>query len=108
MHNLLDDLSTLTTIGKYNLDSLAKMSVAIISHDIEEALRSHDSVVCVDIGIGELRITNIEDKISYKFIPSTRLDNAVKSTYENRESKLTLTVDEALGNHILKTYKDLF
>ena len=39
MKNLIEDISTLTTIGKYNLDELVSKSVAIISHDVFESIK---------------------------------------------------------------------
>ena len=59
MKNLIEDISTLTTIGKYNLDELVSKSVAIISHDVFESIKDKEKVTVVDVGIGELYITNI-------------------------------------------------
>ena len=39
MTDLIQDLSILTTIGKYNLDNLISKSISIVSHDVEESLR---------------------------------------------------------------------
>lgn len=108
MHNLIHDLSTLTGIGEYNLEGLVNKSVAVISHDVEEALRNKESVTSINIGIGELHLTNVEDKVMYKFIPSARLEKAIKDTYKERRSLLTIEIDEALGKRIQNTYKDLF
>lgn len=108
MHNLMSDLSTLTGIGQYNLEELTNKAVAVISHDIEEALRNKDSIISINIGIGELHITNVEDKVMYKFIPSARLEKAIKDTYRERRSLLSVELDAALGKRIQNTYKDLF
>ena len=108
MKRLIDDISVLTTIGKYNLEELVNKSVAIISHDVEETLREHEEVTSIDIGIGDLHITNIEDKLYYKFIPSRKLEEAVRNTYATRKSALTTEIDAALGRRITNTYKDLF
>ncbi len=55
MRDLIVDLSTLTTIGKYNLDELVLKSIAVIGHDIEESLREHRNVISIDIGIRHKR-----------------------------------------------------
>ena len=108
MRDLIVDLSTLTTIGKYNLDELVLKSIAVIGHDIEESLREHRNVISIDIGIGELHITNVDDNVLYKFIPSKKLEETVRKTYIDRKSPLALEVDEALGKRITNRYKDLF
>ena len=108
MHNLIHDLSTITGFGEYNLEELVNKSVAVISHDIEEALREKESIISVNIGLGELLITNVDDNVMYKFIPSARLEKAIKDTYSERKSLLNVKIDEALGKRIQNTYKDLF
>lgn len=108
MRNLIEDISTLTTIGKYNLDQLVAKSVAIVSHNVEESLRDRKDITSIDIGLGVLHIQHKENSIKYKFIPSKKLDDAVFNTYKTRESALTLEIDKALGERINNTYKDLF
>ena len=108
MKNLIEDLSILTTIGKYNLESLTYKSIDIISHDIEESLRDNENYIEIDIGLGTLIISRVEEEIRYKFIPSKRLEKTVIDTYITRKSKVALDVDKALGDRIMKTYKDLF
>lgn len=107
MHSLLEDLSVLTTVGHVYFKQLASKVVSIISHDVAESIRSKDQVTSVDTGIGELRIANIDGEIHYKFIPSPKLDRAVRKTYETRESQLNIDIDVELGERITKTYKDL-
>lgn len=108
MKHLIQDLSTLTTIGKYNLDQLVSKSIAIISHDVEESLRDHEITTSIDIGIGTLHIRHDDNSIRYKFMPSRRLDDTVLATCKSRKSNLMLEVDEALGERIKNIYKDLF
>ena len=104
----MQDLSTITTIGKYNLDSLCNKAISIISHCVEESLRDCENVTSVDIGIGILHIQHSNNELRYKFIPSKKLDDVVCSTYKNRRSELSLELDKALGDRIKNTYKDLF
>ena len=108
MRNLLQDLSTLTTIGKYNLDDLSNKSIAIISNDVLESILDHEEVTCIDVGIGILYIQHIEDCIRYKFVPSKKMEEAVINTCNSKKSVLTAEIDEALGQRIMNTYKDLF
>lgn len=108
MPNLINDLSTLTGIGQYNLEELVAKSIAVISHDVAESIRDKEAVTSINIGIGELLITNVENVVKYKFIPAARLERAIVATFEAGESSLALSVDEALGKRIQNTYKDLF
>ena len=52
MTDLLQDISTITTIGRYNLDNLTNKSISLISHSVEESLRNHNDITSIDIGIG--------------------------------------------------------
>ena len=108
MKHLIDDISTLTTIGKYNLEELVTKSIAIISHDVFESIKDKEKFTAIDVGIGELYITNIDDSIQYKFIPSKKLNAAVTDTYKSGKSLLIADIDFALGKRIMNTYKDLF
>lgn len=108
MKDLIQDISTLTTIAKYNLDNLVNKSISIISHDVEESLRDEANITSIDIGIGVLHINHEQGIIKYKFIPSKSLDNTVCETYKNKQSALALEIDKALGERINNTYKDLF
>lgn len=108
MRNLLEDLSILTTVGKYNYEELANKTIAILSHNVEESICDKEELVTTDIGIGQLTIACIEDKIYYKFIPSRKLENSIKDTYRNKQSALKLEIDKTLGKRITNTYKDLF
>lgn len=108
MTRLVDDLSVLTNIAKYNLESMVNVSNNIISHAIFESMNSHEPYTEIDIGIGTLYIRFDDDMIKYKFVPSTRLEYAVKDTVKNNHSRLTSTVEDILGKRIMSTYKDLF
>ena len=108
MNDLIQDLSILTTIGKYNLDSLCNKSISVISHCVEESLRESKTITSIDVGIGTLHIQHLDNELKYKFIPSKKLDEVVCSTYKNRKSALSLELDIALGERIKNTYKDLF
>lgn len=108
MNRIVDDLSVLTNVAKYNLESMVNLSTNLISHAVFESVREQEPYTEVDIGVGTLYIKIEDDMIQYKFIPSTKLDNAVKDTVKNNRSRLTVTVEDTLGKRIMSTYKDLF
>lgn len=108
MTKLVDDLSVLTNVAKYNLESMVTISNSLISHSVFESMNNHEPYTEVDIGIGTLYIKFEDDRIQYKFVPSTKLEHLVKDTVKNNRSNLTLKVEEALGKRIMSTYKDLF
>lgn len=108
MNRLVDDLSVLTNVAKYNLESMVNISNSLISHAVFEAMNNHEPYTEVDIGIGILYIKFEGDLIKYKFVPSTKLEHIVKDTVKNNRSKLTVSVEESLGKRVMSTYKDLF
>lgn len=107
MIELMQDLSIITNIGRFNFDELANKSIAIISHNVEESLRENNIISTIDIGIGQLSIYHTKDEIKYKFIPSKKLDDAVLNTCKTRKNKLDILIDEELGRRLTNTYKGL-
>lgn len=105
--NLIEDLSTLSTVAVTNLQKLTSLSEDVISHAIMEAMLNKDPISEVDIGIGSLYILISAEEIKYKFIPSSKLQNIVKRTVHTKKSHLTQHVDEVLGRRIMDTYKDI-
>ena len=53
-------------------------------------------------------LTENMDTLKYKFVPSNKLDTIISNTVKNRESKLVVEIDTALGERINNTFKDLF
>lgn len=104
---LTDDLSTLTTISKSTFRSLMQKSFLLISHYIREAIQDNKSLVEIDIGIGTLYISIVEDNIKYKFIPSCALEKTIKQTLQEDESLLIQAIDAKLKDSIENTYKEL-
>ena len=83
MTDIINDLSTLTTIPYVSLERLVDLSVACISHSIEESLLDDETYTVVDIGVGRLSIKVEDNTILYKFIPSTKLLINETSIYSN-------------------------
>lgn len=108
MTNLLDDISTLTSISKTNLIAISNISEAVICHAFLESVKDRKEFAEIDVGVGKLCIKNTEDGIKYKFIPSEHLSSVVETTVRTKKSPLGLKIDEVLGRRIMNTYKDLF
>lgn len=108
MNNIIDDLSVLTGIAKYNIENLVNVEVSIISHSISESLMKKENTSCIDIGVGILNIISTSEGIQYKFIPSKKLENSVVNTYRTGKSQLVQKIDTSLGKKISNTYKELF
>lgn len=107
MYDLLNDISVLTTIARYNLKSISDKVVTIVSHDIAESIKSKETVTSIDMGFGQLNITCIDGNVLYKFIPSSALRNAVERTYSTGNSDLVKEIDRELGRRVQNTYKDM-
>lgn len=108
MTNLLNDLSVLTTIAPSNLNCMVKLSEAVISHSLVESLKDREEYAEIDIGIGMLYIKVTDEGLKYKFVPSEHLSSVLERSSKTGKSALSLKVDEALGQRIMNTYKDLF
>lgn len=107
MYNLIEDLSCITNIKKYNLDMLIDNIQSLISHSIVESVLNKEKIVQLDIGIGYLYISNESNIIKYKFIPSKKLEDIVLNSYQNND-RLEIKIEKSLNSRISKSYKELF
>lgn len=105
--NLIEDLSKLTTIPQKALDKLVEKSMWIICDDVQESCLESNVLTTIDLGIGKLLIDTSNDAIRYKFIPNCDLDNALKKVIIDDINPLKNTLELALVNKILNTYKTI-
>jgi len=105
---LISDISTLTTIPKIQLKAIFDKIPLIISHEVLESIDAKESTCVIDVDFGKLYVRVTESEILYKFVPSLKLEKMVKNTVTNKNSGLTVEVEDTLRDRILTVYKDLF
>lgn len=105
--NLLQDLSTITTVPIDIFNKLNIKAVWCISDNFYESIINKDEITSIDIGIGQLLIKLDNEQIKYKFIPSKILDDTLKSTYKDKKSKLQYQLDRSIIKNLTQTYKDI-
>lgn len=106
--DLLDDISSLTTIQRVSLDRLVSQANKCICHDIQEVLVNDSSGACVNIGIGNLFIDVNKDSIKYRFEPSSKLENYIIDTILTNKSPIIDDIEKSLISKINNVYKELF
>ena len=107
-YKLSSDLCNVTSIPKLCLDNISMKAEDCICHIIQENLTSKQPISSIDIGIGVLYIKLNEDTISYKFIPSNRLENGIRTTIQTGENPLMLKLEHSLADRVKNTYKGLY
>ena len=105
--DVIDDLSTITGIYKYQLDQVADKAQAEICNCVLEAMQSGDNRCVLDIGIGTLVIGIDEDGAEYKFIPSKQLEEKLIKTVETKKSPLQGMLESRVNMRMLNIYKEL-
>lgn len=105
--NIMNDLTTLTTIPLESLNKLSTKVIYCINDAVEDLLLSDENILKLDIGIGTLNISINNDELNYYFEPCDKLNNSVISTIKNKNNTLTNKLDTTLVDKILHTYKDL-
>ena len=108
MQNILDDLSTLSTIPYTALEQLKDKVEDIIAYGVFESTKNLEECAHIDIGIGILVVKIEENKVYYKFRPSKTLESRIKSSVNKGVPTLIGRIEDSLSNKITKTYKDLF
>lgn len=105
--NLIEDLSTLTTIPQEALNKLITKAIWCICDTIQESKLQNSTTTKINIGLGNLIIIDEDEQIKYKFIPNTELEDGVRDTLIEGKNPLSLTLEKTLVSKILKTYKDI-
>lgn len=106
--DLLDDVSSLTTVQRISLDRLVNQANKCICHDIQELLLTKNNCACINIGLGNLFIDISNDEIKYRFEPSSKLENYVLNTVLTKESPVIDEIEKSLINKVNTVYKELF
>lgn len=105
MRSAIEDVSALTTIPVTGLNKLVEKTNWCICDCIEETQLSGEKLTEIDIGIGVLSVYADEAGIQYRFVPSKKLENAVRTTITTKKSPLVQQVEATLVQRILETYK---
>lgn len=107
MSNLTRDVSKLTTIPYATLNKLKDIEVACIGHNVYEGVLKNEQQITIDVGIGELIVKINPEEIRYKFIPSSHLEETIRSSVANKESPLVQKIEGKLRDKVMNVYKEL-
>ena len=106
--DILDDICTITTIPTASMNKLFNKIEWCICNSVEESKLSGDNITELDIGIGTLIISIIDNSIQYKFIPSNKLEKGLIDTVIYGKNPLVVNLEDTFANRIVKTFKDMF
>ena len=107
MVNIIEDVATLTTINKKNLNKLVEVALYCINEAIEESLLDQKTVTDLDIGIGELHIQFVDNELKFKFIPNAKLREGAIDTIKGKQNNLELILEQNLVDKITNIYKEI-
>lgn len=107
MIDIMEDVSAITTIPKDSLNKIVEKQTWCICHALQESKLNYENIVEINIGIGSLLISDQDEVVKYKFIPSETLEEAINETLKSGKSPLELKLEKSLINKIVKTYKDI-
>lgn len=108
MSNIVQDISTLTTLPVSGVEDLLEIIVDCICHDVLEGKLNNDELVSISLGkIGKILISLSDSELRYKFIPSKYLEDNLIMTLNNNESSLEKRLEQCLDKRIMSAYKDL-
>ena len=107
VHNLTQNLESLTQIKSPVISKLIRISESCICDYILQAIENDEDIISVYIGLGTLEINISEDEIYYKFTPNKKFEKKILKTLETEESPLVQEIEAKLNKKILDTYKEL-
>lgn len=106
--NVIQDVSTLTTIQKLSIDRLCSQIIKCICYDVCEAKNSGIDELHLDIGIGNLVVKLCEDSVKFRFEPSFVMENSILDALKTGNNPVICDIEKSLLSKINSTYKDLF
>ena len=107
MYDLVKNLNTLTLIKSSILHKLVTISENCICDYTLESVENDEDIVTIDIGIGIIYINILDSELSYKFVPSKKLEKKIIKTIETGDSPLIQDIEDKLNQRIFNTYKEL-
>ena len=106
-YDIIKDTSVLTTVPEKVIRKLVSKEIYCINDAVAEMKAAGVDVIDLDIGLGNLAIGIIDDKVVYKFIPSQELDESVKAAVLHERNLLEDALEAALVERLTNTYKDI-
>jgi hypothetical protein len=106
--NIVQDISTLTTVQKSSIDRLCTQAVKCICYCVCEAMSKDEKDMCLDIGVGNLFINIDNESVRYRFEPSVFMDNSVSESVLSGKNPVIEDIESSLLNKVNTTYKELF
>lgn len=106
--NIVQDISTLTTVQKSSIDRLCTQAVKCICYCVCEAMSKDEKDMCLDIGVGNLFINIDDESVRYRFEPSVFMDNSVAESVLSGKNPVIEDIESSLLNKVNTTYKELF
>ena len=107
LYNIIEDISTITTIPLKTLYKLADKAGDCLCNDALESKTMGDTTSIIDIGIGKITINITSKNITYTFSPSKELEAKMVEAINTNNSPLVENIETNLAAKILNTYKDL-
>lgn len=105
--NLTEDLSELTTISQKTFERFEKVIIKIIGNAIREGELSGEGITDVVSGIGIISIKHDGDELRFRFTPSQKLRETAVSMIRDGADPIELSLETALVDKLINTYKDL-
>ena len=106
--NLIKDLSELTSVDDKILSKFVLNSEYCIGNYVNDSILDNDKLVKVDIGIGYLYMSLDDNKIKYKFVPNSELENIIINSTKRDFDKFQIELSNSMINKLLSNYKELF
>lgn len=106
-YDIIKDTAVLTTIPEKTLKRLVSKEIYCINDAVAEMQAADKTVIDLDIGLGNLAIGVVDDKVVYKFTPSPELEESVKAAILNGRNLLEDALEAALVERLTNTYKDI-
>lgn len=105
--NALTGVSTLTSVNEKTLNKLVDVLIYCITDAVSDSVIENEKLTVVDIGIGQIKVLQDEDKVKFAFVPCAKLRESIIKSIFNRENVLEEVVENTLKNKLINTYKEL-
>ena len=100
------DLSKLTGVSQLTFEKLVNILNSCICHAVFESKLDKETVTEINLGIGHLLISNENNELLFKFIPSSKLEKQLIETLKTNTSPIVEQLEQQLQIKIENVYKE--
>lgn len=107
MSSIVQEVSKISTVSPKNISKLLDIMGYIIIDNIIDDIHNNTEITEIDFQFGTLSILHTDKDLKFKFTPSAKFEESLKTAVIEDTSSLETVLEQVLVDKLLEVYKDL-